>query len=144
MTRTQWRNLSVLPWLILPVMLWRYWQLRSCGAETARCTSMPTTCRMAGQTVVISWSDSSALTDQAYWRCYQIVDFAAPEPWAWQGVMLFRSVCKSICGDVPFIGVLELNALEPGGHGEKVWARRGADTGHGDRRGGDCDCESGT
>ena len=52
MTRTHWRNLSLLPWLILPAMLWRYWQAAG-PAAGADCSALQ--CQQRAEWLVRPW-----------------------------------------------------------------------------------------
>jgi len=110
MTRTHWRNLSLLPWLILPAMLWRYWQLQDLLPERIAV-------HFNANNVPNGWSDRGDFVvgfigmTVGILALFTILSLLPKRTSGVAGVMLFVQYAVSAVMCVAFIGVLEFNAL---------------------------------
>ena len=110
MTRTHWRNLSLLPWLILPAMLWRYWQLQDLLPERIavhfNANNMPN-----------GWSETGSFAfgflgmTVGMLALFTVLSFLPkrPKSFAWALMLVEYGVSAVMC--LAFIGILEFNAL---------------------------------
>ncbi len=110
MTRSSWRNLSLLPWLILPLMLLRYWQLQDLlPARIAvhfNASNMPN-----------GWSDAGSFAfgflgmTVGMLALFTVLSFLPkrPKSFAWVLMLVEYGVSAVMC--LAFIGILEFNAL---------------------------------
>ncbi len=110
MTRTYWRNLSLLPWLILPAMLWRYWQLQDLLPERIAV-------HFNTNNVPNGWSDRGDFVvgfigmTVGVLALFTILSLLPKRTSGVAGAMLFVQYAVSALMCVAFIGVLEFNAL---------------------------------
>ena len=110
MTRTHWRNLSLLPWLILPAMLWRYWQLQDLLPERIAV-------HFNANNVPNGWSDRGDFVvgfigmTVGVLALFTILSLLPKRTSGVAGAMLFVQYAVSALMCVAFIGVLEFNAL---------------------------------
>lgn len=110
MTRTHWRNLSLLPWLILPVMLWRYWQLQDLLPERIAV-------HFNANNVPNGWSDRGDFVlgfigmTVGMLALFTILSFIPKRPQTFSWLLLFFDYFISAVMCLAFIGVLEFNAL---------------------------------
>jgi Protein of unknown function (DUF1648) len=110
MTRTHWRNLSLLPWLILPAMLWRYWQLQDLLPERIAV-------HFNASNVPNGWSDKGDFVvgfigmTVGVLALFTILSLLPKRTSGVAGAMLFVQYAVSAVLCVAFIGVLEFNAL---------------------------------
>ena len=141
MTRTHWRNLSLLPWLILPAMLWRYWQLQDLLPERIAV-------HFNTNNVPNGWSDRGDFVvgfigmTVGVLALFTILSLLPKRTSGVAGAMLFVQYAVSALMCVAFIGVLGIQRAEPGGRAEDARTRRGDDAGHRDRCSGDRRCKS--
>jgi Domain of unknown function (DUF1648) len=110
MTRTHWRNLSLLPWLILPAMLWRYWQLQDLLPERIAV-------HFNANNVPNGWSDRSDFVvgfigmTVAMLALFTILSLIPKRPTTFSWLLLFFEYFVSVVMCLAFVGVLEFNAL---------------------------------
>lgn len=110
MTRMHWRNLSLLPWLILPAMLWRYWQLQD--LLPARIAV-----HFNANNVPNGWSDRGDFVvgfigmTVGVLALFTILSLLPKRTSGVAGTMLFVEYAVSGLMCMAFIGVLEFNAL---------------------------------
>lgn len=110
MTRTHWRNLSLLPWLILPAMLWRYWQLQDLLPERIAV-------HFNANNVPNGWSDRGDFVvgfvgmTVGMLALFTILSLLPKRTSGVAGVMLFVQYAVAALMCMAFIGVLEFNAL---------------------------------
>ncbi len=110
MTRSSWRNLSLLPWLILPLMLLRYWQLQDLLpgriAVHFNASNMPN-----------GWSETGSFAfgflgmTVGMLALFTVLSFLPkrPKSFAWVLMLVEYGVSAVMC--LAFIGILEFNAL---------------------------------
>jgi hypothetical protein len=110
MTRTHWRNLSLLPWLILPAMLWRYWQLQDLLPERI-------SVHFNANNVPNGWSDRGDFAigfigmTVGMLALFTILSVVPKRPQAFSWLLLFFEYFVSAVMCLAFVGVLEFNAL---------------------------------
>ena len=110
MTRTHWRNLSLLPWLILPAMLWRYWQLQDLLRERIAV-------HFNANNVPNGWSDRGDFVvgfigmTVGMLALFTILGLIPKRPKAFSWLLLFFEYFVSLVMCLAFVGVLEFNAL---------------------------------
>jgi hypothetical protein len=110
MTRTHWRNLSLLPWLILPAMLWRYWQLQD--LLPARIAV-----HFNANNVPNGWSDRGDFVvgligmTVGMLALFTILSLIPKRPKTFSWLLLFFEYFVSVVMCLAFVGVLEFNAL---------------------------------
>jgi hypothetical protein len=110
MTRTHWRNLSLLPWLILPAMLWRYWQLQDLLPERIAV-------HFNANNVPNGWSDRGDFVvgligmTVGMLALFTILSLIPKRPKTFSWLLLFFEYFVSVVMCLAFVGVLEFNAL---------------------------------
>jgi Domain of unknown function (DUF1648) len=110
MTRTHWRNLSLLPWLILPAMLWRYWQLQDLLPERIAV-------HFNANNVPNGWSDRGDFAvgligmTVGMLALFTILSLIPKRPKTFSWLLLFFEYFVSVVICLAFVGVLEFNAL---------------------------------
>jgi Protein of unknown function (DUF1648) len=110
MTRTHWRNLSLLPWLILPAMLWRYWQLQDLLPDRIAV-------HFNAHNIPNGWADKGSFAfaflgmTVGMLALFTVLSFVPKRPkgFAWVFLIVEFAVSAVMC--MAFIGVLEFNAL---------------------------------
>ncbi|HLH07418.1 MAG TPA: DUF1648 domain-containing protein [Terriglobales bacterium] len=110
MTRTNWRTMSLLPWLVLPLMLLRYWQLQDALPEKIAV-------HFSLNNVPNGWSDKGSFAfgflgmTVGMLALFTVMSFIPrrPKSIGWALMLVEYAVSAVMC--LAFLGVLEFNAL---------------------------------
>jgi Protein of unknown function (DUF1648) len=109
-TRATLRNLSLLPWLILPAMLWRYWQLQDLLPQRIAV-------HFNFNNVPNGWSDRGSFVfgflgmTVGILALFTILSLIPKRPKTSSWLLLFFDYFVSVVMCLAFVGVLEFNAL---------------------------------